>query len=231
MKLFNYTPLLSGFCLAISMHYAYSIESFNKDWTVATVMGSFTSNPSFKYYFEPQLRLIDNASVFDQLLLLGGVGYQINSQLLFLLGPGWITTKSSESHLIYENRYWEQLNWQILKNSNLNLHSRSRLEERQRTTSSGIALRFRERLWLRLPLKNLQGFSFSCFDEIFLNLNHPHWTSPYVFEQNRAFLGVSTQLSKSILMDVGYLNQYIHSFTNELNHVLLLSFAITIDGA
>lgn len=224
----NFYKILFSLCLAIILPSAYCMESFNKDWSVATITGSISNHSSFKYYFESQLRLIDTPHVFDQLLLLGGLGYQINSKLLFLVGPGWIPTKAPGRNLRYETRYWEQLNWQILNHSNLTLHSRSRLEERQRSDASGTGWRFRERLWLRMPLKNLQGFSLSFYDEFFLNLNHPHWTSPYLFEQNRAFLGIATQLSKPILMDFGYLNQYIRSFTNELNHVLLLSFTINL---
>jgi len=204
------------------------MESLNKDWSVATIMGSFSNKPSFKYYFEPQLRLIDNSSVFDQLLLLGGVGYQINTDLLLLLGPGSIITNTSQNKLLHENRLWEQLNWRIKNSPDLNINSRTRLEERKITTTSAVAVRFRERVWIKVPIKNWNGYSFSCFNEIFLNLNHPLWVSPYLVEQNRAFIGIATQLSKSTIMDVGYLNQYIHSVKNELNNVLLLSFTVTL---
>lgn len=231
MKKLNHNPFLKillGFLLAITIKHANGMESLNKDWSVATIMGSFSNKPSFKYYFEPQLRLIDDSSVFNQLLLLGGVGYQINTDLLLLLGPGWIITNTTQNNLIHENRLWEQLNWRIKNSLNLNINSRTRLEERKITTTSAVAIRFRERVWLKLPIKNWQGHSFSCFDEIFLNLNNPLWVSPYLVEQNRAFIGIATQLSKSTIMDVGYLNQYIHSFKNELNNVLLLSFTVTL---
>lgn len=204
------------------------MESLNKDWSVATIIGSFSNKSSFKYYLEPQLRLIDDSSVFNQLLLLGGIGYQINDDLVLFLGPGWIISNTTEYNLTHEKRLWEQMNWRIKNSPNLIIHSRTRLEERKEATTSPVAVRFRERVWIKLPIKNWQQYSFSFYDEIFLNLNHPLWVSPHLFEQNRAFIGIATQLSKSTILDVGYLNQYIHSFKNELNNVLLLSFSVTL---
>lgn len=231
MKKSNFTSLfkiLFGFLLAFTILPANSMESINKDWTVATIMGSFSNKPSLKYYFEPQVRLINDSSIFNQLLLLGGVGYQISPHLLALLGPGWTITKTTQNTLIHENRLWEQLNWRIKNTTSLIINSRTRLEERKLTNASPIATRFRERIWVKIPIKNWQHYSFSCFDEIFLNLNHPLWVSPYFFEQNRLFMGITTQLSKSTSMDLGYLNQYTHSFKNELSNVLLLSFNVTL---
>lgn len=145
---------------------------------------------------------------------------------MLFIGPGWIPTKTPENNTYTEKRLWEQLNWRILNNSNLNLNSRTGLEERQRSDQSQIAFRFRERLWLRIPFKKWRSYSFSCFDEFFFNLNHPRWTSPYLFEQNRAFVGIAKQLSKSAILDVGYLNQFVHSFNNQADNVIMLSFTM-----
>lgn len=200
--------------------------SHNRAWGVATIMGPVTDNTAFRYYLEPQLRLINDNSVFNQLLILGGLGYQLNQNMTLFVGPGWIATKTTNSNLIYEKRLWQQLNWQILNNLNWNINSRTRLEERKREDNSSMALRFRQRIWMRLPLKKWPGYSFSCFDEVFFNLNHPEWTSPRTFEQNRAFIGFSRQLSKSTVLDLGYLNQRIYSVQNQLNHVLSLGLTV-----
>jgi hypothetical protein len=206
---------------------AYSSEPYYKDWTVATIIGSVSDKSSFKYYLEPQLRLIDTSSVFNQLLLLGGFGYQFNKDMMLFVGPGLVVTKTTAGDTFYEQRYWEQFNWRIQNNLNWNINSRTRLEERKNATTAPIAFRLRERMWIRVPLKKWEGYSFSCFDEIFFNLNHPDWVSPYSLEQNRVFVGVSRQLSKSTILDVGYLNQFIHSTRNQMDHVLLLSFTVT----
>ena len=108
----------------------------------------------------------------------------------------------------------------------MTLNSRTRLEERQRIDQSIVAFRLRERLWLRIPFKRWERYSFSSFDELFFNLNHPSWTSPYLFEQNRAFIGVAKQLSKSTILDIGYLNQFLHSTNNQTDNVILLSLTM-----
>ncbi|BCA96228.1 hypothetical protein TUM19329_25890 [Legionella antarctica] len=201
---------------------------YNKGWVVSAVTGSLSDDSSFRYYLEPQLRLIDDTYFFNQLLLLGGLGYQFNNDMSLFIGPGWIVTKTPENATTHEERYWEQFNWRVVNKPYLNLISRTRFEQRKNVDESRIALRLRPRMWLRIPFKNNSKYSFSIFDELFFNLNHPQWVSPRLFEQNRAFIGIAAQLSNSILMDVGYLNQHLRSFTNQTDNVLLLSFTITI---
>lgn len=208
---------------------AYSTRAYNKQWVVATVIGSMPVNPVFKYYLEPQLRFIDDHYFFNQTLQLGGLGYQFNKNITLFAGPGWVITKTPSGQSTHETRYWQQLNWLILNKSSLNINSRTRLEERERTDTAQMAVRFRQRIWMRIPFEKWERHSFSIFDELFFNLNHPYWVSPYLLEQNRAFVGITTQLSKSMLVDIGYLNQYLRpSNTNSISdHVFLVSFTIT----
>ncbi len=205
---------------------AYSLESYDKYWSVATITGSFPEHHRVKYYFEPQLRLIDNPYVFNQLFLFAGLGYQVKSNVTFFMGPGLNVIKNNEGKIIEERRLWQQLNWLVFNTPTFNLNSRSRLEERALSSSSQLSARVRERLWLRVPIKGFERYSFSCFDEVFFNLNSPAWVPPTFFEQNRAFIGIATTFKKTTLIDVGYLNQYIN--TRELNNVFLLSFTINL---
>ena len=211
--------------LCISMQTANSTRTYSKDWAVVNIIGSISENSPFKYYLEPQLRLIDNRSVFNQFLFLGGLGYQFNPNLMFFVGPGWILIKPPTNNTHTEKRWWQQLNWRIVNDSNFSLQSRTRLEERQQSNQSQTAVRLRERLWLRIPFK-WHNYSLSTFNEFFFNLNHPQWTSPYLFEQNRAFIGIAKQLSKSTIMDLGYLHQSIYSHNHETSNVILLSFTM-----
>lgn len=206
----------------------FGARSYTKYWSTASIIGSVSKDSAFKYSLEPQIRLIDTPSVFDQVVLLAGAGYQYNPDLMFFIGPGWIYTKSpATSAITEEKRLWQQINWRAVNNSNLTLNSRTRLEERSQEDESQIALRFRERLWLRVPFKEQEKYSLSCYDELFFNLNHPAWTSPHLFEQNRAFIGIGRQLFQSATLDMGYLNQFHHSFSNQTNNVLLLSFSMS----
>ena len=227
MKKMNTALFLIILCSLVGMQSANSTQSYNKAWAVATLIGSMPVNPAFKYYLEPQIRFIDDTYFFNQALQLGGLGYQINKNIMVFAGPGWIITKTPEGESTHETRFWQQINWLMLSNPNLN--SRTRLEQRKRTDVAPMAVRFRQRVWMRIPFKKWERYSFSINDELFFNLNHPSWVSPYLFEQNRAFVGISTQLTKAMIVDIGYLNQYNRSSrtTNYSDHVFLLSFSIT----
>lgn len=214
------------FVFLLGIHSANSAVSYDKFWSVAIVTGSIPDSTTVKYYLEPQIRLINGPHVFNQLLLLGGLGYQFNTKMSLFFGPGWIVTKTQLGDVVDENRFWQQLNWLVLDKPSMTINSRTRLEEREISGVSQMAVRFRQRVWIRRPFEHWEGYAFSCFDELFFNLNHGPMVSSSFFEQNRAFVGVAKQLSNSTLLDVGYLNQFIYSFRNELNHVVMLSFTV-----
>lgn len=205
---------------------ASAAEYYNKQWTVANIMLSMPGNEKFKYYIEPQLRLIDDPYVFNQAFLLLGLGYQIAPSLIVLAGPGWVLNKNTSGVTFHEYRLWQQLTWFAMNNPAMSLVSRTRLEEKERSNQSGIALQLRERLWLRIPIKNTEQWYYSFFDEAFFNLNHPAWVSPYFLEQNRAFIGLGKQVTKSTIIDFGYLNQQQLGPPREFSSVLLLSFTV-----
>ena len=231
MNTSNYSLWLKIIVLCLlgsSFQSTFAASSYTKYWSTASITGSVSKDSSYKYYLEPQIRLIDTPSVFDQFLLMAGAGYQFNPDLMFLTGAGWIYNRSPETNTnTEEKRLWQQINLGAMTNSNFSLNSRTRLEERSQEGQSQIALRFRERLWLRVPVKQWETYSFSCYDELFFNLNHPQWTSPHLFEQNRAFIGIGRQLFQSATLDIGYLNQFNHSFTNQTSNVVLLAFSMS----
>lgn len=206
---------------------SFSMEHYTKLWLTNVSTLSFTSNPKLKYYLEPQLRLIDNHNKFNEVFFLTGIGYQVTPTILLLTGPGWILTETTQDQMEHEFRLWEQMNWQPISPTQYSIISRSRLEERKQTNNPGIAIRFRERLWVRIPIKHSNAYSLSLFDEVFMNLNHPAWVSPDFMSQNRAFIGIGKQLSPTAILDIGYLNQYIMSQQNQINHVALVSLTIT----
>lgn len=226
MHLFRKIPAFLAVLITIAGSSTVSAtRSYNKQWDGAVVVGSIPKSP-FQYYLEPQIRFIDEADIFNQFLLLGGMGYPFSSTLSLFAGPGWILTKTTQGDTTNEIRFWQQLNWGAVRNSTLSLDSRTRLEERINTQYSQVALRFRERLWIRMPFKNLPKYSFSFFDEVFFNLNHPEWTSPRSFEQNRAFIGIAKQLTNNVSIDAGYLNQYLRSNRIRMDNVLLVLFSV-----
>jgi hypothetical protein len=208
---------------------AVSNESYWKAWLPMVLVGPLPHSEHLKYYVEPQIRLIDDPNVFNEFFFLSGLGVKFSKQFYLFFGPGWVVTKTPDGRLLNENRFWQQLNYELIDSPYVSLHNRSRLEERQDTTAVPTAWRFRERLWLRIPFHWDDRYSLSMFDEVFFNLNHPDWVSPYGFSQNRAFFGISYNFTHSIVVDFGYLNQYFHDLQNRDDHVLLGIFSVTIE--
>lgn len=214
--------LLSGVSLG-------NVEHHTKLWNTAVFVGPLFKNSKIKYYFEPQLRFIDNRYKFEEAFIFLGIGYQTTSDLTLFLGGAEVISKRSTGENVYENRIWQQANWDVVKRKSFNLLSRTRLEERKRNSESQWAVRLRERMMARIPLKNCEKHSLVLFDEVFFNINHPRWVSNKFFSQNRAFFGIGTKISEQISFDIGYLNQYIFANPDQMNNILLLSLNIAYD--
>lgn len=206
---------------------ASAADSYVKQWNTAVIIGSIPHS-KFRYYFEPQLRFIADPYVFNQSFLFGGLGYQMNEDLMVFAVAGWIFSKNTQGNTSNEIRIWQQANWRVTDTSSYNVNSRTRLEERKNTAFSQYAYRFRQRLWLRIPFHAVPQYSLSLFDEVFFDLNHPAWVSPYFFAENRAFIGIGHELTTQVMLDAGYMNQYLHSNQNRVDHVLLLTFSIRV---
>jgi hypothetical protein len=204
----------------------YAIEEHTRFWSSANVLGSFSSNNRLKYYLEPQLRFIDDSSKFNQAIMVAGLGYQPSENVVILGGLGGYLIKNLQGEMLHEYRLWEQLSVQIPTLPTYDLFNRIRLEQRDLLGEAGIAWRLRERLLLRIPLRHWPDHSLVTFDEIFMNLNRPKWVVPHFFDQNRAFFGIGTQLSKTSILDIGYLNQYIMSSPHQLGNVLLVNLTV-----
>jgi len=212
--------------LSIACSSANAYQTYEKLWMSNVLTGSLAVDQPYKYYLQTDLRFIDSPYIFNQFLLLGGLGYQFTPAILVFGGVGRVFDKTADGSTIKENRLWQQLNWSLINFSHYMLNSRTRLEEVKNLDQSQLLYRIRQRFWLRVPIKRWDSYYISCYDEIFLHFNHPEWSSPYVFSQNRAFIGIAKRFSPQTILDIGYLNQYIHSTQNQINHVLLFSFTI-----
>lgn len=224
----KYLYKLCVFLLIGLVNVSYAVEHYTKQWTGSTIIGSFPQNNKFKYYIEPQLRLIDNEYVFNQALLFLGLGYEPIRPVMFFMGPAFVEGKTNTGETYQEYRLWQQINWQVAENPIIIVNSRTRMEEKERSNAPGIALQLRQRMWVRVPFKNLKKYYFSTYDEVFFNFNHPEWTSLYFFEQNRAFIGIGKELAPNILLDVGYLNQIQFGPPKQISNIFLVSISVNV---
>ena len=158
-----------------------------------------------------QIRDYETTSNFQQLLLLTGVSYNVNSNLTTSIGYGYLNTDKSFEELIdetntEEHRLFQQVS---LKNKlwKLKFEHRYRLEERflDYNNRNNTQLRTRYRMQVTLPITDI--FSIGVYDEVFLNLQGD------VFSQNRLFAALGIKVSQNSKVQLGYLK-------NNLNNIV-----------
>lgn len=209
------------------------VNEHTKLWTNAQITGSFKKDSPWNYYLEPQLRFVDDAYKFNAANVYAGIYYQINPTVSAWFGLYRNDVKHFNGDTTQENRVWEQIDWNALTYSmvdlsRVDLTSRSRLEQRKRVNESTVANRFREKITLRIPFTCLKDYYFVVADEIFLQLNQPNWVPQRVFSQNRASLGVQIPINKQAKYEVGYLNQYQYTQPNQMSNVLYITLMLNV---
>lgn len=219
--------LILLYCILITTKVLADTDHYSKIWVSAKSVGPLCNSTNAKFYWDAHLNLIDTSYKFEQAYASIGAGYQTSPTLQIFLINSYVVSERLNATIQQEYRLWQQINWVVADNSRYSLLSRTRLEERKNFAAIPIAIRLREQVTLRVPIKNWSRHYYMVFDEVFFNLNHPYWVSQDFFQQNRAFIGISTDISKLISVDIGYLNQYVMGTPRQLNSVFYLNINIS----
>lgn len=203
-----------------------AVELHTKAWAGVVHIGQLSENKQYKYYLDSRLELEDDKYKFEEAYVSVGIGYQTTRNLILFLGNTYKVAIKLNGATQQEYRLWQQSNWTVMKNSFYSVASVTRLEERWCFEATQVAVRLREKVVVRVPFRNWVKHSFVVSDEIYLNLNHPAWVNPKFFDQNRAFIGVGTAVSKYTSFDLGYMNQYIFGNKPQMSNILYLSFNV-----
>ncbi len=210
------------------MAYAEGTEH-TKSWSTAYITGSMPNSSRYRYYVQPTLIFIDNRYRFERASLLLGIGYRYSPDLSAWFMNGWRTSKSRTNGTIHQ-RYTirEQLDWRIYHHDDVSLLASTRFMQENERDERRWAIRAREKISLRIPLRNWPKHSLSMFEELLFNINHPAWiNSSSLLDQNRFFIGIGTQFTRDYRLDIGYMNQYQIKHPDELSHILYVAFYAT----
>ncbi|MEO6316647.1 MAG: DUF2490 domain-containing protein [Chitinophagaceae bacterium] len=158
---------------------------------------------------------------FSQSILRLGLTYYVNNNTKFTLGYGRIFIYPGDNHkgiTQTEHRPWQQLQWHTAFKKT-KLMQWIRLEERFRrkiATDSTLGdghnfnWRLRYNIWYEIPLLNdgvlAHSVSFIANDELHINFGKEIVYNYY--DQNRLFLGLKYQVSKSSNVQFGYMNLF-----------------------
>lgn len=146
-------------------------------WTNINYTDNFLANPNVLYGFLLEGRFEDQPGLFYQALVQNQLGYQTSETTQVWLGYTWIpSTVVGPTGRVNSNihRIYQQFNASLYANSNYDLSSRSRVEERQMIGESGIGLMYRQLLNLSIPRLQIRNkYTPFLSEELFINLNKP----------------------------------------------------------
>ncbi|MBS7334538.1 MAG: DUF2490 domain-containing protein [Weeksellaceae bacterium] len=183
----------------------------------------------FNFSSDIQYRTYEDLDQLNQLLLRGGVGYNLtenNNNLL--LGYAFVHTRNpvldDDYTTFNEHRIYQQFNTKHGINK-VGLNHRFRFEER--LMNDDIYFRFRYQLTATIPLNKptLQkdAWFIKASNELFLNAIKQN-----NFDRNRLNVNVGYVLSPTFTIEAGYMKQHVqHQQTNHLQVGLTINNPIT----
>jgi hypothetical protein len=178
-----------------------------------------TESP-WRWSAEFSLRMRDGVDEVDSIVMRGLFGYDLTPRSSVSGGFGVIPSFPVTGGTLVEKRLFEQYLWSG-HGLGGTLALRTRLEQRWAEANDGLAWRVREQVRYVRPITPDGRYALVGYDEIQIHLNG---TLRYDrgFDQNRAFGGISRTVTQKLRIEVGYLNQFLHSVIgpDRLNHIL-----------
>ena len=216
---------------AASAAWAEVAEDF-RIWGNVTARGNFGFvDPDLKrwrWWMEVQPRTRESGSEMDQLLIRPGIGYALSDRSTVWIGYAHVTNYPVVGETIQENRIWQQYMWAGPTPLGA-FTSRTRFEQRWQDNGDDTGGRFRQFFKFNWPFSFHPAASFVMWDEVFVHLNTTDWGAKQGFDQNRGFAGLGYRWHPSVLVEIGYINQYINtSNTDRMNHILSLNLFLDI---
>lgn len=202
-------------------------------WTIFSTTDAFRSDDGasrWHYWFDAQARYFDLGTGINQYLVRPGIGYKPGDNLSAWAGYARLRSRNRSGNVADENRYWQQLSWTAGRWNNGTFSMRARLEQRSLSTGDDLGL------VVRLMTKYVRPFGADSSSyvtvslEPFVDLRDTDWGGESGIGQNRLSIGVGWRISRSLVLEAGYMNQYIFADSGEdrVNHLGVLNFKLKL---
>jgi hypothetical protein len=144
-----------------------------------------------RWWFDGQVRFLDDADGFNQGIVRPGLGYALDEHHALWAGYAWIRTSPvGPADDFDEHRAWQQWTYTHSPADHWTFQHRSRFEQRWVETGDHVGLRWRQMFRAQYTLPDSPRCSLVGWDEVFFLLNDTDWGARAGFDQNRIFLGV-----------------------------------------
>lgn len=176
---------------------------------------------NLNWYAEIQPRWREEGDHLDLVILRPGIFYKLSAKSSVWAGYANVKSHPAGRSTTEENRLWQQFLYNFDAIQGVNLQSRTRFEQRRLENSSDTGHRLRQLIRATKPLAGYSNVLLVAWDELFVHLNDTDWGASKGFDQNRLFMGGAWMIKPSVMLEIGYLNQYIHlRDIDRMNHVL-----------
>jgi hypothetical protein len=208
--------------LALASTTSFAQENDYRNWGVVNFNQKI--NDQFSFQSDIQYRTWEDLDQLNQLLIRGGVGYNLTpNNNTVLLGYAYILTRNPDGEGGYnsfgENRIYQQFNTKHAY-SRINLNHRFRFEER--LMNDDIFYRFRYQFNVTVPINNAKMQENTLYakvsNELFLNTIKKN-----DFDRDRLSFSLGYMFNPHVSLEAGYMKQYVKHV--QTNHLLIsLSF-------
>ncbi len=205
----------------------FALTQDEKLWFAINSQQTLSENKKWLSFIYSQFRLVNKSHPWQAGLLEGGVGYRFIDNGTVWLGYRW-TGHNPYDGFYQENRLFQQLIQQKELTNSDRIISRTRLEETQRSNSSEISLRLRQRVAFELMRATFSKIFPLIYDEIFFQLKNTHYTPNKLISENRIFVGCNIYVRDKKWWEIGYINQFQmrtpERHQNTLNHIVSFTY-------
>lgn len=212
--------MIAVFFFASNIHAQKTVTNLNQIW--GGYLNQTRLSNKWGFWAEAQLRTNENFvdNISTSIVRVGGT-YYLNDNTKLTAGYAYVIAHAPANGAnisIPEHRPWQQIQWHT-KYPKLRLMQWVRVEERYRRrllnaneldNTSSFNWRVRYNFLMQVPLTkqmfDAKGLSFIANDEIHVNFGKQIVYN--TFDQNRFFIGLSYQTTKTDNIQVGYMNLF-----------------------
>lgn len=225
--------IISIFIVALDFAKAVNSDNF-QSWNNITVLGNlgFIDNDYSRIQYELtyQERLANASLTSFQTLYRAGLGYSLDNENSFWVGADYLVTRNLVPEDVNTSGIWQQY---LYKSHYEEFKYLFRARFEQLLISSANYLTLRARIMVRgsYPISESKKWSVIGFNEYFQNLNGDGVVENASLIQNRAFAGFGYKVTESANIELGYMNQFIHSSQRDdfMANVLLASLVLNFN--